>query len=63
MSSGLIVLIFIVALILIVGYVVAVILRKRNEALKQIFISLDMPPEKVESNEKKSYTTFRSTMK
>ena len=33
MSSGLIVLIFIVALILIVGYVVAVILRKRNEAL------------------------------
>lgn len=32
MSSGLIVLIFIVALILIVGYVVAVILRKRNEA-------------------------------
>lgn len=30
MSSGLIVLIFIVALILIVGYVVAVILRKRN---------------------------------
>ena len=33
MSSGLIALIFIVALILIVGYVVAVILRKRNEAL------------------------------
>ena len=33
MSSGLIVLIFIVALILIGGYVVAVILRKRNEAL------------------------------
>ena len=25
-------------------------IRKRNEALKQIFISLDMPPEKVESN-------------
>ena len=33
MSSGLIALIFVVALILIVGYVVAVILRKRNEAL------------------------------
>ena len=33
MSSGLIALIFIVALILIVGCVVAVILRKRNEAL------------------------------
>lgn len=25
-------------------------IRKGNEALKQIFISLDMPPEKVESN-------------
>ncbi len=33
MSSGLIALIFIVALILIVGYVVAVILRQRHEAL------------------------------
>ena len=25
-------------------------IRKGNEALKQIFISLDLPPEKVESN-------------
>ena len=30
-------------------------IRKGNEALKQIFISLDMPPEKVESNGKYHY--------
>ena len=29
-------------------------IREGNEALKQIFISLDMPPEKVESNGKLS---------
>ena len=52
MSSGLIALIFVVALILIVGYVVAVILRKRNEPYWQHW-----------KNEKKDYTTFQSTMK
>ena len=30
-------------------------IREGNEALKQIFISLDMPPEKVESNGKYHY--------
>ena len=52
MSSGLIVLIFIVALILIVGYVVAVILKNEMKPYWQHW-----------KNERKSYTTFRSTMK
>lgn len=52
MSSGLIILIIVVALILIVGYVVAVILRNGT---KPYWLHW--------KKEKKSYTTFQSTMK